>query len=395
MCPVTADDTITHPRKTMTIEELTTLENLTDAFYQCSKISHWKESTQRYKANLLCKTIELQNDLRNGTYKMSPTTKFTLNERGKLRNIEAPAVRDRVVQKVLCQKVLVPQLTKPLIYDNYASLKNRGTTFARKRIDVLLRKYIKNHGSDGYVLQIDIKKYFDSIDHAILKEMVHKRIHEPEEIMDLIDYVIDTASGSDKGLNLGSEAPQIFAIYYLSGVDNYIKTIRGMKYYGRYMDDMFVISESKEELKQLLKEIKAQLAAVKLEVNEKKTHITKLSHGFTFMQIKYNIDHGKIVKRATHSKIVRERRRLKKYRKLYDAGKISELDIFNNYKSWRNSVLKDCNASKRSIESMDREYQRLFPVHEERHKPTREELIRKAYRKLARDGLIHTIETEF
>lgn len=379
----------------MTIEELTTLENLTDAFYQSSKISHWKESTQRYKANLLCKTFELQNDLRNGTYKMSPTTKFTLNERGKLRNIEAPAVRDRVVQKVLCQKILVPQLTKPLIYDNYASLKNRGTTFARKRIDVLLRKFVKKHGVNGYVLQIDIKKYFDSIDHAILKDMVHERIHEPKEIMDLIDYIIDTASDSNRGLNLGSEAPQIFAIYYLSSVDNYIKTVRGMKYYGRYMDDMFVISESNDELKQLLKEIKAQLAVVKLEINEKKTHITKLSHGFTFMQIKYNIDHGKIVKRPTHSKIVRERRRLKKYKKLYNAGKMNELDIFNNYKSWRNSILKDCNASKRSIESMDREYQNLFPVHEERHKPTREELIRKAYRKLARDGLIHTIETEF
>ena len=270
----------------MTIHELTTLENLNNAFYECSKLSHWKETTHRYKANLLINNIELQNELRCGTYKLSKTSNFTLNERGKIRKIEAPAIRDRIIQKVLCQKILVPQLTKSLIYDNYASLKDRGTSFARKRMDVLLHKYINKYGSDGYILQVDINKYFDSIDHNILKELIHKRIYESKEIMNLIDYIIDTSSKTDKGLNLGSEAPQMFAIYYLSPLDNYIKTVKGVKYYGRYMDDMFIISDSKEFLKNLLNEIQEQLAKLKLRINVKKTHITTLKHGFTFMQIK-------------------------------------------------------------------------------------------------------------
>lgn len=89
----------------MTIKELTTLENLNNAFYECAKISQWKETTQRYKSNLLENNLKLQDEVRNGTYKISNTTNFTLNERGKIRYIEAPAIRDRIIQKILCQKI--------------------------------------------------------------------------------------------------------------------------------------------------------------------------------------------------------------------------------------------------------------------------------------------------
>lgn len=363
----------------MTLEELTTLDKLNDAFTECSRISQWKENTQRYKTALLINNTQLQEDLRNGTYRTSPTNGFMLCERGKMRHIEAPAIRDRVIQKVLCKYILVPELSKPLIYDNYASLKNRGTSFARKRIAVLLRKFIKEFGEDGYILQIDIKRYFDSIDHDVLKELVHKRIHESPEIMQLIDHIID--SSMDKGLNLGSEAPQIFAIYYLSPIDTYAKTVRGVKYYGRYMDDIFILSNSKQELRDILEGIKEQLKTLKLEINEKKTNITKLRRGFTFMQIKYNVAGGKIAKRPTHSKIVRERRRLKKYKYLYDKGIIGELQIRNAYRSWRNGVVKDCNACDRTIASMDRLYNELFPQKEFYRKCGRESIIQSTFRK--------------
>ena len=364
----------------MTLKELTTLEKLNAAFYECAKVSFWKESTQRYKSNLLINNLKLQEDLRTGQYEVRKTIDFRINERGKIRDINAPAIRDRVIQKVLCQQILIPQLSKPLIYDNYASLRNRGTSFARKRIDVLLHKYLRKYGSDGYILQIDIKKYFNSIDHEILKEMIHKRIHEPQEVMDLIDYVVDTSSIGDKGLNLGAEAPQIFAIYYLNDLDNYIKTVKGVKYYGRYMDDMFIISDSKEELRQLLEEIKIQLSKVKLSVNDRKTHITTLKHGFTFMQVKYNIVGQKIIKRPTRAKIVRERRRLKRYKRKYEAGIMSAFDILNAYKSWRNSILKDCPQSKRSIRYMDLLFNLLFPEIILKKKESREQLIQEIFK---------------
>lgn len=294
MHPATADDAIQRPYfYAMTIEELTTLEKLNNGFYEASKASKWKPATQRYHSNLLLNNLELQEDLRNGTYVAEPTVNFWIDERGRRRYIESPTIRDRIVQKVLTKEVLIPHLTKPLIYDNYASLKDRGTTFARKRIDIMLHRFIRRHGTDGYALLVDIKQYFPSIDHQILKDMVHARIHESPEIMHLIDYVIDNSSDSDKGLNLGSEAPQIFAVFYLNPVDTYIKTVRGIKYYGRYMDDMLILSDSKDDLKRLLEEIRNQLMKLKLLINDRKTHIAKLSRGFTFMQVKYNVDRKK------------------------------------------------------------------------------------------------------
>lgn len=359
----------------MNLEELFTLENLNEAFHESAKISYWKDSTQRYGANLLLNNIKLQEELLGGRYKVSPTIDFKISERGKIRYIEAPSVRDRIVQKVICKKILVPRLTKYFIYDNYASLKNRGTSFARKRLDVLLHKYINKHSSDGYILKVDIKKFFDSIDHAVLKKMLTDKLDAPAPVMSLIYYFIDTSSKTDKGLNLGAEIPQILAIFYLHNFDNYIKSVKGFKFYGRYMDDMFLLSDSKDELKEMLKEIKQQLARLKLEVNERKTIITTLHHGFTFMQIKYNIVDGKIIKRPTCNKIVRERKRLKKFKKKYEQGLMSEFDIRNCYKSWRNSLMKDCNACYKTAQSMDKLYYELFPTQEKKQKPTRTQII--------------------
>ena len=345
----------------MTIEELTTLDNICNAFYECAKVSFWKESTQRFKSNLLFKALELQEELRNGTYKVSPTIDFMLSERGKSRQINAPVIRDRVVQKLLMDHVLLTKFRRPLIYDNYASLKGRGTNMARKRMDVHLRKFIQEHGTNGYILQIDIKKYFESIDHEILKDLYRTEVNESPEIMRLIDYIIDSASSSKKGLNLGSECPQIFAVYYLNSVDTWIKIVCGEKYYGRYMDDIYIISENKGHLKELLEQIKIKLSYLKLEINERKTRIVKLTHGFTYLQIKYSFNGNHIVKRLTHDKIIRERRRLKAFRRLVDKEKMTELKAYNCYKSWRQSAIKDSNACLNSIDGVDQLFYELFP----------------------------------
>ena len=360
----------------MTIEELTTIDNLCDAFYQCSKVSFWKESTQKYKADLLLKNLELQEDLRTGTYKVSKTIDFVLSERGKTRQINAPVIRDRIVQKLLMQHILLPALTRPLIYDNYASLKGKGTSLARKRIETHLHRYVKEHGTDGYILQIDIKKYFESIDHETLKRLYRKEVHESPEVMSLIDYIIDTSSKTGVGLNLGSECPQIFAVYYLNTIDTWIKIVCGERYYGRYMDDIYIISDSKEHLQDLLNGIKDRLAELKLEINEQKTHITKLSHGFTFLQIKYSFDGNRIVKRLTHKKIARERKRLRAFRRLVDRGEMTDTKAYNCYKSWRQSALKDSNACWQSIHSLDLLFNELFPDCKKSVKQTRGDIIK-------------------
>ena len=156
------------------------------------------------------------------------------------------------------------------------------------------------------------KEEFDALHYRIhddAVDMIGNNFHAKHEVAEKNQSYIQSASKTLMSLvwdlvyhikvanslypTTTSEAPQIFAVFYLSPIDSFIKTVKGIKYYGRYMDDMLIISESKEELKKLLEEIKEQLAKLKLEINERKTHITKLSRGFTFMQVKYNVDRKK------------------------------------------------------------------------------------------------------
>lgn len=366
----------------MTFEELMELDRLNKCTYESVKQSRWKATTQRYLANLLLRNLQLQRDVLNHEYSVKPTVDFYLNERGRVRYIQAPVVGDRTIQKTFTENVLTPSLIPHVIYDNYASIKHRGTSFARKRFEIMLKRYIRIYGIDGYILFIDIKKYFENIDHDVLKELIYPHImNEDKDVIDLIYYIIDTSSKTNKGLNLGSEAPQVLALYYLTPVDVYVKVVKSIKYYGRYMDDIFIIARTKEELFLLLDEIEEVLLSLKLEINKKKTQVIKLRHGFTFLQIKYNVlKSGKILKRLTRKKIVRERRRLKAFKRLYDLGIMSENEVWNCYQSWRGTIVKEHNACYHSVHSMDMLYKSLFPVHEESRKVGRKEKFEGIFR---------------
>lgn len=376
-----------------TLQGLFELNTLCECTYECTKQSRWKETTQRYIANMLPLNIDLREDVLNGRYAVQPTTDFLLNERGHIRKIEAPVVRDRVVQKTLTKHVLTPSLRPYLIYDNYASLTDRGTHFARRRLEVMLRRYMSKNGTDGYILLIDIRKYFENVDHEVLKDLIAPKLaKEPREVIDLIHYVIDTSSHSEKGLNLGSEAPQIFAVYYLNLVDQFVKVVKGIRYYGRYMDDIFVIGKSKIELTHLLAEIKEKLSELKLEINEKKTHIVKLNHGFTFLQVKYNIlPSGRILKRLSHGKIVREKRRLKAFKRMTDRGQMTENDVLLCYKSWRGTVVREHNACRKTLDNLDALYKSLFPVHEEAERKGRNALFAESFKEAEKEDLYHIV----
>lgn len=361
-------------------KELFDLSVLNQCAVECTKQSRWKETTQRYMANMLVNNLTLKEEVLNHKYRVQPTTDFMINERGRIRKIEAPAIRDRIVQKTITKNILTPLLSSYFIYDNYASLKHRGTSFARKRFEVMLKRYIAEHGTDGYILQIDIRKYFENIDHEVLKKLLAPRLADlPSDVVALIYYIIDTSSKTDKGINLGSEAPQIFAIYYLSFIDHFIKVVKGVKYYGRYMDDILIIGSDKSELKALCGEIETELSKLKLETNKKKTHIVKLSHGFTFLQIKYDIlDNGKILKRVTHKKVARERKRLKAFKRMCDNGEMKEQDVWNCYQSWRGTIVKEHNAYYKTISSLDNLYMNLFPQHTDcKEKPSRKTLVKR------------------
>ena len=250
---------------------------------------------------------------------------------------------------------------------------------ARKRFENMLYKFLRqidyDYANKGYVLVVDVKKFFNNIDHEVLKSMLAKDLDVSEELMQLIFYLIDESSEGDVGLNLGSELPQILAMYYLSKMDNYIKCRMGVKFYGRYADDIIVIAETKEELYEVLDAIKWQLSLVKLEINVKKTNIIKISHGFTYLQTKYKVVKRKgaykVLKTPTRAKITRERRRIKAHARLVKAQRLQFSDVYYWYKAYRCSLLADYNAIDRTLESLDRLFDTLFEGYTMPDKPNR------------------------
>lgn len=371
----------------MKFEELFSLENLNEAFYLCIKDNHWKESTHKYWVNLLQNNMELREDLLSGNYRVSPKTVFYINERGKHRKIEAPAMRDRVVQKVLCTRLLIPKLRPYLIYDNYASLEDRGTRLARKRMKICLENWKGLNGDDGYITLIDIHNYFGSVPHARLKEKLHEKIHEDEMTINLIDYTVDTSGPNGVGLNLGSEAPQIYSVFYLTSVDNYFTIVKGNNTYGRYMDDIKYFNLSKQDAKENLLKAEELINNEGLELNKRKTQIVKISHGFTYLQTKYNIDENRIVTRPTHDKIVREKRKIVTARHLVDEGRVTDYEVLNWYRSWRGGLLKDYNSCYGSLKSVDKLFNELFPVIKKPTKGSRNKMIRQIFKEAEYEDL--------
>lgn len=354
-------------QKQAAVGECDSLEKVADpnALMSASKKARsgitWKASVQRYLMNLLKnvadthKKILSEEDVRRGFIK------FDLIERGKLRHISSVHFSERVAQRSLCANALIPTLTRGLIYDNGASLKNKGITFALDRLSAHLQRHYRKHGNEGYVLLLDFSDYFGRIRHDVIKEILNQNFKDKRLISLAMSFVY---AFGEKGLGLGSETSQIFAVTYPSKIDHYIKEVLRIKGYARYMDDSYLIHEDKEYLKKCLEALSSKFAAVGIVLNPKKTRIVKLSKGFTFLKTQYFLtDTGKVVRKACRESIVRQRRKLKKFKKFSDAREMSFGHIYNSYMSWRGYIgHKDAH---RTILSMDKLFRELFTSKEE------------------------------
>lgn len=319
-------------------DKVFSFKNLYDAFSKCRKGVMWKSSTKRYKANLLRNTYDLYTQLQDGTYRSKGFYEFDIIERGKPRHIRSVHISERCVQRTLCDESIIPLLERSLIYDNGASMKNKGIDFAIRRIETQLHRHYRKCGNEGYILQFDFKSYFDNISHDVVFKIL-RNIYTDDKLYGLACMFV--RNFGDKGLGLGSQVSQIMAIAVPNIADHYIKEKLHIKGYGRYMDDGYLIHQDKEYLKQCLGEIRNILNGLGIKLNEKKTQIVKLSHGFTFLKTKFNLlPSGRILKRPCRKSIVTMRRKLKKLKKKglgYDVARISInswLGHMKRYKSY-------------------------------------------------------------
>ena len=175
-----------------------------------------------FEMNLGVNLTALSDALKNGTYKMQDYYSFAIYD-PKYRMIHALHYRDRVVQHCLCDEVLAPILDKKLIYDNSACCIRKGTHYAIGSVSKFLHDFYNKHGANGYFLKCDIRKFFDNIDHVVLKRELSKVI-EDERVLTFLYQIIDSFEVTPgKGLSLGNQTSQWFAIFYLDGFDRLIK----------------------------------------------------------------------------------------------------------------------------------------------------------------------------
>ena len=366
--------------------------SLYDSFKRAKQGSDWKPQVQKFEMTYLLELSRIQSDLKNKTYQFLPATNFIINERGKTRCISGEQVPDRIVKHSLCDEILTPNIRKYLIYDNGASLTGRGIDFTRKRLLVHLRKYYAQHQSnDGYILLIDFSKYYDNIRHDILMEQF-KAITDNEHALWLLEKILDRSKVdvsymSDeeyavcmttvfnslvhdkidrklltgkkfmaKHLNIGDQVAQVAGIAYPMEIDNYIKIVRGIKFYGRYMDDSYVISDSKEKLQEIISEIVTIASRIGITVNTNKTRICKLSDYWRFLQVQYSLtDTGRVIQKINPKRLTCMRRKMKKLVSILPPKEFEEW-----YNSWFRNHYKI--MSKKQRENMDTLFQQLKEV---------------------------------
>lgn len=332
------------------------------------KAAPFKYQTQLFEMNHLLKTAELQKAIKEGKYKPTKGTKFTIKERGKIRHITTDNMIDKTVNHLLCDNILNTAIAPYLIYDNSSSQKNKGVSFHRKRLEMHLHKYYREHKSnEGYVLLIDFSGYYASIPHGLCLKNMQRLLRKQDEeeaqislwiLKNLFD-VFNIDNKNHRGVDIGSQPSQNIGISYPVRLDNYIKIVKGIKHYGRYTDDLYIIHEDKEYLKELLKEIQKVSDELGLIINPKKTHLCKLSQPFRILQLQYQLtETGRIVRKIHPKAITRERRKLKAYKRLLDKGRLTYSEIENIFKSWMSSNYK--NMSRLQISNMTQLYYDLF-----------------------------------
>lgn len=392
-----------------TFERFCSFDALYDASYKVCRNVRWKDSTISFEENRIENILRTEEDLRNCEYQQLIFSCFSIIERGKPRDIRACHIGDRLVQNALCEAYLLPELTPRFIYDNCATLKGKGIDFALTRVKKHLQKAhrIYGLGNDFYALRIDIRKYFDSIDHKALKEVARKVIKD-DKVYNLCCYLVDTFNfkvtkdteplpGKDyyiqkgqkyqkiyniryfrhgtkyfeydeKSLGLGSQTSQLFALLTLNEVDHFIKEQLHIKFYGRYMDDLYLLHNDSKYLAYCKQEIEKKLAEIGLQMNQKKTTITKIQpikadgkRHAPFKYLKWNFyltETNHIIQIPFKEKIHRQKRKLKKMCTLWKDGKISIEDIQLSYQGWRAHITKG--TCFYIIQDMDNYFRSLF-----------------------------------
>ena len=311
---------------------ITDFSNLYRAYRKAKSGKKFNSSTAKFSTMALEGIITLKEQLENQTYRMSPYNEFKIYE-PKERVIKSCSFKDKVVQHCFCDNVLLPRLEKVFIKDNYAGQIGKGTLYGMDRLKHHMLRHYKKYGASGWILKCDITKFFYSIDHEILKDIVDYYFTDEYTIW-LNHLFID--STESPGAPLGNQVAQVHALLMLHGMDEFITGELGINHYGRYMDDFFLIHPDKEYLKECLRNIEEFLKTLNLTLNAK-TQIVPFRKGIKFLGFHHYVTpEGKYIRKLSGENKRRIKKKLRRRSRAVKEGKMTEKKFYEKYNAWKN-----------------------------------------------------------
>jgi retron-type reverse transcriptase len=317
-------------------------DNLLLAYRKASKGKRGKPPAASFEYHLEDNLIQLQRELQDQSYRPGHYVSFYIHE-PKQRLISAAPFRDRVVHHALCN-VIEPLFECRFITDSYANRVGKGTHRALDRCQQFARR-------NRYVLQCDLRQFFPSIDHAILRDTLCRVIPD-EDVMWLVDRILASGIGvlSDeyemvwfpgddlfamnrpRGLPIGNLTSQFWANCYLNPFDHFVKRELRCKAYLRYVDDFLLFSDDRRQLWAWREAIIERLARLRLAIHENRAQVRQVSDGIPFLGFVV-FRHRRWLKRR---KGIAYRRRLRALARQYAGGEITLEQVTASVQGWVN-----------------------------------------------------------
>lgn len=307
-------------------DEAVTFNKLLEAHKKARKGKREKKKVTQFELILEDELLNLEKELRSGTYKHGKYHTFQIYE-PKERTIMASEYIDRVVHQWYVENFIKPYFVPQFIDTTYACIEGRGMHKASKDVQIAMRR-ARDKWNRYYILKMDVTKYFKNIDKRVLWDILKRKIKD-RKLLWLTREILLSTEGM-LGLPLGNYTSQMFANIYLNELDQFIKHKLKCKYYFRYMDDMIILTQNKEMAQYCLKNITNFLESnLRLTLNSK-TKIFKDIQGVNFCGYKINEKRMKI----RNTSKTRMKRKLKKYTELLKENKITLPEIQRSIAGW-------------------------------------------------------------
>lgn len=284
--------------------DVISLENLLMAWQEFSSGKHSKIDVSKFEISLENNLFELHDLLISAKWQPDPYKEFSVRD-PKLRKIHKASVRDRVLYQAV-YRILYQIFDSSFIFHSYSSRNSKGIYAGISSLEKYISKVSKNHTKPCYILKCDIRKFFDSIDHNILFNLISQKIPDKNLSLLIKQIICSFEKTQNKGLPLGNVTSQLFSNIYLNELDQYIKHNLKARCYVRYCDDFVIVSGSKMFLDVCLEKIKIFCKEILLlDIHPNKIILRKAHQGVDFLGY-VMLPHRRVLRTKTKNRMLKK-----------------------------------------------------------------------------------------